>query len=253
MPCSFWRSLLIGGCFLGCRAVDADTPQDAPSAPTTTASANVPTIRFEQGPVAYEQRSRVRDFNVSVTFARQPTTRPAVELMLDVGRGEPRTFAAVASGGDEYSVSAPLVPEYLHPQRLRISARYAAGRVNCNIEDSELDLGNGRTLMLGDIRRCEGGKSPRLVLASGRVLHALPTGLQYMRADLGPVALTLNLALAEEFTVEPSEASPDAVRFRIQVKEGSRVLAEQAGVIRVTGAPKAEAAPGTPATAGEAK
>ncbi len=136
---------------------------------------------------------------------------------------------------------APLVPEYLHPRRLRVSARYLSGSVSCNIEDTDLDL-NGRTIALAQIRRFIGGKKPRIELAGGEVLTSLPTGLQYMRADLGPVALTLNLAKAEEFSVETPAATPDTVHYHIAVTEAGQLVAEQSGIIHVIGAPASEPA-----------
>lgn len=201
---------------------------------------NRPTIAFESRPVPFEQRSKVRDFVVHLRFPEKPATAPSVELTLDVGRGEPRTFAALPiDSSGVYSVAAALVPEYLHPRRLHVAARYASGNVSCNIEDTDLDL-KGRTIMLADIRKFMGGKTPHVELASGEVLHALPSGLQYMRADLGPVALTLNLAKAEEFSVENPIATPDTVHYRVQVTQAGQVVAEQSGIIRVLGAPTSE-------------
>lgn len=224
-----WIVILAGAVVCGVRAAGP-------------AAGDRPAITFNVKSVPYEQRSQVRDFVVHVRFPEKPATAPSVELTLDVGRGEPRTFAALpADSNGAYSLAAPLVPEYLHPRRLHIAARYLSGSVNCNIEDSDLDL-NGRTIMLADIRRFAGGKSPRIELASGEVLHAIPTGLQYMRADLGPVAVTLNLAKAEEFSVEFGAATPDAVHYRIAVTEAEQVVAEQSGIIRVIGAPASEPA-----------
>ena len=51
------------------------------------------------------------------------------------------------------------------------------------------------------------------------------------------MALTLNLSKADSFTIEPVEATPEAVHFKILVKEGEHVVAEQSGVIHVSGAP----------------
>ena len=60
-----------------------------------------------------------------------------------------------------------------------MTARYPNGSVNCNIEDTDLDLA-GRTIMLADIRSFKNGKPLALLLSSGEVLHTLPTGLQNM-------------------------------------------------------------------------
>ncbi len=165
-----WIVILAGALVGGVRAAD-------PTAMDRAA------IAFEAKPVPYEQRSKVRDFVIHVRVPEKPATAPSVELTLDVGRGEPRTFAALpADSNGAYSVTAPLVPEYLHPRRLHIAARYLSGSINCNIEDTDLDL-NGRTIMLADIRRFVGGKSARIELESGEILHAIPTGLQYMRGS----------------------------------------------------------------------
>jgi hypothetical protein len=224
----------------GCLVSGVSNGAAPPAESRDAAAASAPAIVFDPQTVRYDERSKVRDFIVHLIFPGKPQTAPAVELVLDVGRGEPRAFAAVPGGVEsEYRVSAPLVPEYLHPPRLRLTARYPNGSVSCNVEDTDLDLA-GRTLMLSDIRTFEGGKAPRLTLATGESLHSLPTGLQNMRADLGPVALTLNLARADAFTIEPVQASPEAVHFKIQVKEADRLIAEKSGVIRVAGAPGSE-------------
>ena len=154
------------------------------------------------------------------------------------GIREPRKFLAQPAGDGVFRVK--LTPVSREPdQKVDLDVHFPNGRaVKVQVTDSVVKVGEAKFL-LSDLNVLVGGPSPRAFPRRGAVAMGPILGLGKVKMKSGTKTITVDLNEASQINVQPLNPPPpvEAVEARIEVKQGSTVLATVTKRAELGGAP----------------
>ena len=192
-----------------------------------------PEIQVTIPTVPAAKRHDAQAISVRIVEVTPKTPAYAVELTLTSGPNDMRTVSADAPAGVA-RFQVPIVPAVKGPRELLATASYAGGSIAGRTVDREIALGD-RKIGFSEISLLKPGKQAVATLTDGREVTGPLAQTDQIVVDLGGVTAAIDLTKAASITFEDPDKSVPAVKYKVVVKEGNRIVGEAAGNIELAG------------------
>jgi hypothetical protein len=157
-----------------------------------------------------------------------------VGLVLSSRIQDRRNYKATDAGGGNFTVVAPVVP-LVDSDLLEATVEEGNSTWSVWVQDRRVQVG-GRFARLSDLREIVQGVTQNVVFNSGQKAAAAVVGLNAVGTIQSGKATTIDLSSASRIRLAPADLTVKTVRYEIDVKSGSKLLAHQEGTITGEGA-----------------